>query len=43
MIKFIIIEVGSTTTKAYLYENEEIKSISRITIPFKANYKLKSS
>lgn len=38
MDKFIIIEVGSTNTKAYLYENETIKDLKRITIEFKRNY-----
>lgn len=38
MKKIIIVEVGSTTTKAYLCENE-VKEISRVVIPFKENYK----
>lgn len=39
MNKFIIIEVGSTNTKTYLYE-ETLKDLGTITIEFKNNYKL---
>lgn len=39
MEKFVIIEVGSTTTKAYLYENNEVKNLGRKTIELKNNYK----
>jgi len=39
MKKFIIIEVGSTNTKTYLYE-EKLKDLGVITINFKNNYKL---
>ena len=39
MKKFIIIEVGSTNTKTYLYE-EKLKDLGIITINFKSNYKL---
>lgn len=39
MNKFVIIEVGSTNTKAYLYENETIINLGRKTIEFKNNYK----
>jgi hypothetical protein len=39
MNKFIIIEVGSTNTKTYLYE-DTLKDLGIINIPFKSNYKL---
>jgi len=39
MKKFIIVEVGSTTTKSYLYENNTIKELDMVVIPFKADYK----
>lgn len=39
MNKFIIIEVGSTNTKTYLYE-DKLKDLETITIEFKNNYKL---
>ena len=39
MERFIIIEIGSTNTKAYLYENNEIKNLGLKTIEFKDNYK----
>ncbi|MCM1052778.1 MAG: hypothetical protein NC483_02205 [Ruminococcus sp.] len=39
MKKFIVIEVGSTNTKAYLYFNNEITNIAYQTIEFKNNYK----
>lgn len=39
MKKFIIIEVGSTNTKTYLYE-DKLKDLGTITINFKSNYKL---
>ena len=39
MKKFIIIEVGSTNTKTYLYE-DKLKDLGIITINFKSNYKL---
>lgn len=38
MKKFAIIEIGSTNTKAYLYENGEIKDLGFKTIEFKSNY-----
>lgn len=39
MNKFIIIEVGSTNTKTYLYE-DKLRDLGIITIEFKNNYKL---
>lgn len=39
MNEFVIVEVGSTTTKAYLCKDEEIKSIGFKTIEFKKNFK----
>ncbi len=39
MKRFTIIEIGSTNTKAYLYENGEVKSIGFKTIEFKNHYK----
>lgn len=42
MEKFIIIEVGSTTTKAYFYETKEIKNLDRVTIEFKNHFKSKN-
>lgn len=38
MKRFSIIEIGSTNTKAYLYENGEIKDLGFKTIEFKSNY-----
>ncbi|MDE5540175.1 MAG: hypothetical protein K2J20_06805, partial [Bacilli bacterium] len=38
MKKFIIMEVGSTNTKASLYDGE-LKYLSRQTIEFKSNFK----
>ena len=39
MKKFAIIEIGSTNTKAYLYENNEVKNLDFKTIEFKNHYK----
>lgn len=39
MNRFVIIEIGSTNTKAYLYENEKIKDLGFKTILFKEHYK----
>ncbi len=39
MNKFVIVEVGSTTTKSYLYENEDITELSLVVIPFKEDHK----
>ena len=39
MNKFIIVEVGSTNTKTYLYE-DKLNDLGIITIEFKNNYKL---
>jgi hypothetical protein len=39
MKKFVIVEVGSTTTKSYLYDNGEINELSLVVIPFKEDYK----
>ena len=39
MNKFVIVEVGSTTTKSYLYENGTINELDLIVIPFKEDYK----
>ena len=39
MKRFVIVEVGSTTTKSYLYENDNIKELNMIVIPFKEDYK----
>ena len=38
----VIIEVGSSTTKAYLYENDKISKLKQKTILFKNHYKLKN-
>lgn len=39
MERFVIIEIGSTNTKAYLYENNEVKNLGFKTIEFKNHYK----
>lgn len=39
MNKFVIVEVGSTTTKSYLYENGTINELDLVVIPFKEDYK----
>lgn len=39
MKKFIIIEVGSTNTQTYLYD-QKLKNLGTISINFKTNYKL---
>lgn len=39
MEKFIIIEIGSTNTKAYLYENDKVNDLGFKTIEFKNNFK----
>lgn len=39
MEKFIIIEIGSTNTKAYLYEDNKVNDLGFKTIEFKNNYK----
>ncbi len=39
MKRFIVIEVGSTNTKAYLYANNKITNIAYKTIEFKNHYK----
>ena len=36
----VIIEVGSSTTKAYLCENDKISKLKQKTILFKNHYKL---
>lgn len=38
MKRFVIVEIGSTTTKAYLYENATIKNIGFEEIEFKNHY-----
>ena len=38
-MRFGIIEVGSTTTKAYLYDKGYLKDLGSRYIPFKTNYK----
>ncbi len=40
MEKFIIIEIGSTNSKAYLYENDEVIDLGRRTIELKNHYKV---
>lgn len=37
--RFIIIEIGSTNTKAYLYDKDQVKDLGFTTIEFKNNYK----
>ena len=39
MDRFVIIEIGSTNTKAYLYDKGEVKSLGFRTIEFKNHYK----
>ena len=39
MEKFVIIEVGSTNTRGYFYENDKINDLGRKTIEFKNHYK----
>ena len=39
MDKFAVIEVGSTNTKRYLYDNGNIKEYPQVTITLKWNYK----
>jgi exopolyphosphatase/pppGpp-phosphohydrolase len=38
-MKFAVVEVGSTNTKAYIYNNDKIKEIPMVCIEFKNNYK----
>lgn len=40
--RFVIVEIGSTNTKIYLYENNEVKDLGFKTIEFKSNYKKKN-
>ena len=35
----IIIEVGSTNTKIDIFDEEKVKRLEEITIPFEQNYK----
>ncbi len=42
MKKFVIIEIGSTTSKAYLYENNEVIDLERRTIELKNHYKVEN-
>ena len=42
MEKFAIVEIGSTNTKAYIYENGELKDLGFNTIEFKSHYKKKN-
>lgn len=37
--RFVIVEVGSTNTRSYLYNEERINDLGRKTIEFKNNYK----
>lgn len=39
MKKFVIVEVGSTTTKSYIYKDNNITELDSIVIQFKGNYK----
>lgn len=39
MNRFIIVEIGSTNTKAYLYKDEKVENLSFKTIEFKNHYK----
>lgn len=39
MDKFVIVEIGSTNTKAYLYRDEKVENLSFKTIEFKNHYK----
>lgn len=39
MNRFVIVEIGSTNTKAYLYKNEKVENLSFKTIEFKNHYK----
>lgn len=39
MNRFVIVEIGSTNTKAYLYEDEKVENLSFKTIEFKNHYK----
>ena len=39
MNKFVVIEVGSTNTKSFLYDNGEVKEYPHVTIEFKSNFK----
>lgn len=38
-MKFAIIEIGSTNTKAYLFENQKLYNLGSQYIPFKTHYK----
>lgn len=40
MERFVIIEIGSTNTKAYLCNHDEVTKINRKTIEFKNHYKI---
>lgn len=42
MEKFVIIEIGSTTSKAYLYENNKVIDLERRTIELKNHYKVEN-
>lgn len=39
MNRFVIVEIGSTNTKAYLYKDEKVENLSFKTIEFKNHYK----
>ncbi len=39
-MKFGIIEIGSTNTKAYIYDNEELKNLGKTYISFKSNFNI---
>ncbi len=39
MNKFVVIEIGSTNTKSYLYKNGQVENLSLKTIEFKNHYK----
>ena len=39
MNKFVVIEIGSTNTKSYLYNDGQVNNLSLKTIEFKNHYK----
>ena len=38
-MEFIIVEIGSTNTKAFINKGEDLESLGFVTIEFKDNFK----
>lgn len=43
MERFVVVEIGSTNTKAYLYHDNQVKDLAFKTIEFKNHYKINNS